>query len=370
MLRRVNRSRAVVLRVALLAWGAGAFVYATHLYLYHALQEEPSSFPFELAEASVHFGVWALLTPLVLRLAAVADLFDRRWARRLFLVHLPAALLVALAQLALHTVLDLALVHGGWHSTTQLADRFRSFFVRTYYANVVVYLALALGANAFAYVQRRRTREAELERHLAQAQLDALRLQLQPHFLFNALNAVAALVVEDPAAAQRMLARLADLLRLVLDARNAGTVTLARELELAAAYLAIEQVRFADRLTVSIDAAPEALDALVPGMLLQPLLENAVRHGIARKPGPGRIELHAAPAGDRLRLRVVDDGVGLDVPPAARGGEGDGIGLANVRARLERIYGADHELLLRRARGGGTEAFVELPLRRKGTDGP
>lgn len=344
-----------------LAWAAGTLVYATHLYLYHRLQKQPDSFTLELGEAAAHFGVWALLTPVVLGLAARADLLDRRWPRRLA-HHLPLALGLAALQLLLHTLLDHLLLHAGGLDLAAFAARLRGFFARTYYANVAVYFALVLGSNGLDLAQRRKSREAELERHLAQAQLDSLRRQLQPHFLFNALNAVSALIADDPTAAQRMVARLGELLRLALNQGSAAEVPLSRELELARCYLAIEQVRFGDRLHVDVEVEPGTEGALVPGLLLQPLLENAVRHGIARRPGPGRIEVRVRAAGGRLRLQVRDDGEGLGA--AGGGAAGGGLGLANAQARLAGLYGAAQSLELRPLPGGGTEVVVELPLRR------
>jgi len=345
--------------IAALIAAAGSLVYATHLYLYHRLQDEPASFPEELAEAAVHFGAWAALVPLVLRLARKWDLFDRRWLSRL-LLHLGLGLGVALAQLFLHALLDQVLIHG-WQDTGIFLVGARRFFARTYYANVIVYLALVLGYSAVAWARRRREREAELERHLIQAQLDALRQQLQPHFLFNALNAVSTLIADDPPAAQRMIARLAELLRLALDERNAAEVPLWRELELAHSYLAIEQVRFGDRLAINVDVPPDARQAMVPGLLLQPLLENAVRHGLARRRGPGSIEVVARVEDTALSLRVVDRGTAPRDDAGSSDG-GGGIGLGNVRARLRHLYG-DAQRLEFVPTADGTAVELHLPLR-------
>lgn len=361
--------------IAALGATVGSLVYATHLYLYHRLQDQPASFPEELAEAAVHFGAWAALVPLVVALGRHWALIDRRWPSRLVL-HLGLGLVVALVQLLLHTLLDQVLIHG-WTGIATVLDEGRRFFVRTYYANLVVYLALVLGDGALTWARHRREREAELERHLTRAQLDALRQQLQPHFLFNALNAVSTLIADDPSAARTMVARLADLLRHALDERNAAEVPLWRELELAGSYLAIEQIRFGDRLTVAVDVPPAAHQALVPGLLLQPLLENAVRHGLAHRPGPGRIEVSARVQDAALLLRIVDRGAALrdgdgdrahtdprSGPPGASGvpSAADGIGLGNVRARLRHLYGDAQRLdLVREPRGTSVE--VRLPLR-------
>jgi hypothetical protein len=370
------RSRERSERVAKDAWAIaallaalGSLVYATHLYLYHRLQGQADSFPQEVAEAAVHFGAWAALVPFVLTTGRRWELLDRRWPSRL-LLHFGLGLAIALAQLILHTLLDQVLIHGRTDGA-MFFDAGRRFFVRTYYANVVVYFALVLGFGGMTWARRRREREAELERHLAHAQLDALRQQLQPHFLFNALNAISTLIPEDPAAAQRMVARLADLLRNALDQRNAVEIPLWRELEIASSYLAIEQVRFGDRLSVMLDVPATARHALVPGLLLQPLLENAVRHGLAARPGPGTIEVTARVDDSRLNLRVVDRGVAprddasrpvRDIGSDESGKGGGRIGLGNVRARLRHLYGDAQHLELSPG-ADGTVVEVSLPLR-------
>ncbi|GAB5517937.1 MAG: hypothetical protein RhofKO_01880 [Rhodothermales bacterium] len=209
------------------------------------------------------------------------------------------------------------------------------------------------------YLALQQTREAMLQAQAAahQARLDALRFQLNPHFLFNSLNAVSTLVAEhDTTAANRMLARLGDFLRLTLDAPDATCVPLAQELDYAERYLAIEQVRFGDRLRVDIDVAPQVLDATVPALLLQPLLENAIQHGIDARPEGGTIRLTAQALGTQLLLSLSDDGRGL--PPEMQ----EGVGLKNTRARLQQHYGDAHRFTLTRVDGGGVRIDLVLPF--------
>jgi hypothetical protein len=335
------------------AWVVASLVYASHLYLFHTLRGAETTFSFQVVEALAHFGIWALLTPVVLALARAAR--GLAWPPRVAL-HLVLGLAIALVQVVAHALVDQLLLHDGGTTLALLVDRATRFFTRTYYANVLLYLALVAGADLVEAGKRRRARAAELERDLAQARLDALRLQLQPHFLFNALNAVSSLIPRDPAAAQRMVARLGDLLRRVLDEASAGEIPVAREVELARCYLAIEEVRFGDRLRVETAVEPGLEAALVPGLLLQPLLENAVRHGIARRPEGGTVSLAVERAGHRLRLRVRNDGRGLGA------GGGRGLGLDNVRGRLARLHPRDHRLDLVESPSGEVEAVVELPL--------
>jgi two-component system, LytTR family, sensor kinase len=223
--------------------------------------------------------------------------------------------------------------------------------------------SLLLVAYGVSYARRHRAREiaaSRLETELAGARLSALKAQLHPHFLFNAFNSVSALLGRDPAAAREMLARLESLLRVTLERADAQEVALAEELRVVEMYAGIEGVRFSDRLRVEIDAAPALRGALVPHLLLQPLVENAVKHGIAARPGPGRIAVSARAEGGRLVLSVADDGPGAPADGASRG---EGIGLANTRARLAQLHGPGAALSVESAEGRGTRVTVTLPLR-------
>jgi hypothetical protein len=201
-------------------------------------------------------------------------------------------------------------------------------------------------------------RTVQLESQLSHAQLDALRLQLHPHFLFNTLNAIAALAPGDPTRAQRMLARLGDLLRQTLDT-EAAEITVERELNLLAPYVEIQRLRFEDRFRYVERVAPEALPALVPALLLQPLVENAVQHGVSRRPEGATVTLAAERHGDVLMLEVTDDGPG----PGNASKGGNGIGLPNTRARLAQLYPGAHRVELVAGPKGGARLTVEIPYR-------
>jgi LytS/YehU family sensor histidine kinase len=196
---------------------------------------------------------------------------------------------------------------------------------------------------------------------MAEARLDALRMELNPHFLFNTLNAISGLVRRrDYDEAVQVLARFGDLLRITLDREAEQTTSLAKELEFLRLYLDIERVRFHDRLEVEIDVDPSLLDVRVPTLILQPLVENAVRHGIARKPGAGSIHIEVRHTRAGLRLTVTDTGVGFGAE--ARLSRGDGVGLSNTHARLSQLYGASATLELAETEGGGATVTVNLPL--------
>jgi two-component system LytT family sensor kinase len=207
-------------------------------------------------------------------------------------------------------------------------------------------------------------RAAQLEAKLAQAQLEVLKGQLHPHFLFNTLHAISTLIHRDPEAADEMVAQLSDLLRMTLANVGVQEVALQQELEFLHRYLDIQQIRFQDRLRVVVDVPPETLDLRVPNQVLQPLVENAIRHGVDAQRGQGLIEIRARAEGETLRLTVRDDGPG--VKPGVNGMRrgGGGIGLANTRARLRELYGAVSSLELANHPTGGTLVTLSIPLRR------
>ena len=212
---------------------------------------------------------------------------------------------------------------------------------------------------ATSYYRETGTR-ARLEARLARAQLQSLKLQMHPHFLFNTLNSITTLITEEPLAAERMVTGLSELLRLSL--RNAGEqeVPLERELEVLRHYLNIQQIRFQDRMSVELDVDPETLTAMVPNLMLQPLVENAIRHGIGPRATGGCIEVRVTRVGDTLRLRVHDDGVGTaaDAMPVR-----EGTGIGNTRARLSHLYGSQHRFEIGGAPGAGFTVMAEIPFR-------
>jgi two-component system, LytTR family, sensor kinase len=230
-------------------------------------------------------------------------------------------------------------------------------------------------AHVWMYYERVRDREvraSQLEGQLARTQLEMLKLQLQPHFLFNTLNAISALMHQNVYSAQDMLSRLSDLLRVSLDNVAVQEVPLKSEIEFVRNYLHIEQVRFQDRLTVTMDIDPETLDTMVPNMLLQPLVENSIRHGIARSSGPGTIRIESKHVVGAIRITIQDNGPGL--PSVLKNGNGNGngnghgrtkggLGLANTRARLQQLYGDAHRLEVVNAPGGGALVTLTVPER-------
>jgi two-component system LytT family sensor kinase len=233
--------------------------------------------------------------------------------------------------------------------------------VREWPANFLTYCVLLLAYYVVRYYRMYRERElrtSQLESGLAQARLEALRMQLHPHFLFNTLNSISTLMHRDVEAADDMVAALSDLLRVALDRSAAQEVTLKEELDILRRYLDIEQIRFGDRLNARIDVPPECLDALVPNLILQPLVENAIRHGIDPRTQPGAVYVQAQRNDGRLEIVVSDDGEGVPEGIALR----EGVGLANTRARLAQLYSERQSLSIQSGRNGQQGFTVSLTI--------
>ena len=312
--------------------------------------------------------LWGTLTPLILWLAHRFPVERQSWPRRLPLY---AATILALNALdvtydrAVRPLVQPAAEAAAGDGGARLS--FAQGYVAQLEFNAACFLAIVLCAHVADYYRRLREREvssARLQAQLTTAQLQILRLQLQPHFLFNTLNAISELVYQDPRRAERMIAYLGDLLRMSLDRGGRQRVPLREELEFLRAYLEIQRTRFRDRLEVSVDAPPETLDALVPSMLLQPLAENAIRHGLSRRAAAGRLAVAASvrDAGHTLELRIEDDGVGLRDSGAASAPDSSGVGLQNTRERLRHLYPGDHHFTVRDRLGGGVEVVISIPL--------
>jgi anti-sigma regulatory factor (Ser/Thr protein kinase) len=340
-----------------------AIVDSSQYYFGQRLSERPVPFWRAAAYALPEWWLWALLTPVIVWAGRRLPI-QRPHAVRNAVLHLFWSVAIALAHLFVSLSLAWVTDPAG-----RSAPTFGAFFqMRLYFwfhVELLIYWAIlgfSLAVDYYRQSRRREVREAQLEARLAHAKLEALKMQLHPHFLFNTLNAVSVLVRKgENQAAVRMIAGLSDLLRLALDKSGAQEVTLEEEMHFLDRYLSIEKIRFGDRLRVSVDVPRDALDARVPNLVLQPLVENAIRHGIAPQPGAGRLDIRADVVGDRLRLRVVDDGVGVNGSPPASAGAG--VGLRNTRERLRQLYGDRFRLELLPGRGRGTEAVLEIPLR-------
>jgi signal transduction histidine kinase len=303
--------------------------------------------------------IWALLTLGILWLARRFPLGQGKWPRSLA-VHVVACVACGLLEVLL-SLLVAEVFRNEIPKPTITANVLVFYFLAKLNNNIFFYAAILAVAHVLDYHRQFREREllaSQLEAKLAQTQLQILKMQLHPHFLFNTLNAISALVHQDVELADRMIARLGDLLRTTLDNANQQEVPFRQELDFIRPYLEIEKARLGPRLTVDLQVEPAVMDALVPNLILQPLVENAIRHGIAARPGPGSVRIHARRENGCLRLAVADSGPGLQVPPAAL----KGIGLANTRARLEKLYGPRQRLELTSGPGGGLHVDITIPF--------
>lgn len=293
----------------------------------------------------------AIFTPAFFWLARHAPLDRRRW---------PSTLPLTLAATSVFVVLKYTFLTQVplWRGPKPVP--LGQLLARNFISESMIMWAVLGVAYAIESYRRLRERELQLAKasgELTAARLDALSAQLQPHFLFNSLNGVSTLMHRDVEAADAMLASLGDLLRRTLDPEAGHEHPLADELELLGSYLDIARARFGDRLTIRLDIPPEAERALVPRLILQPLVENALEHGIARRRGGGCVAISAETAGGRLRLIVADDGAGRVEAPR------EGIGLSNTRRRLRELYGEDQSLALEDVPGGGLRVVLALPYR-------
>jgi two-component system, LytTR family, sensor kinase len=308
-----------------------------------------------------YWAIWTALAPAAISLGTRVP-FRRGRRVRALLIHAVAGFLFAFGHVALLTIAGTvlrALVAGS--RVTPENFHFMWPGIRTHIEwGTTMYWALVAVAHAMAYreeAQARAVRAAQLEASLARAQVLALQRQLQPHFLFNTLQTISALVRGNPAAAERTIEQLGDLLRATLRSGDRTEIPLLQELEYVDHYVGIQQANLGARLDVRKDVAPDVLHALVPPLLLQPLVENAVRHGLAPKGSGGTITIDARAEGERLRLIVADDGVGAPIEEIR-----EGVGLSNARERLDRLYGAEHEYTVVTRRGGGLTVTMTLPL--------
>ena len=304
---------------------------------------------------------WVLLAPFVFLVCRRFRFDGETWAWSAA-VHLPSSFVFG----ALWTVIRWGVSFSPWVDEKPLA--IERVAVAHFYLWFLAYWIL-VGVHEAWRNYRRFTegelRASQLEARLAQAQLEVLKGQLHPHFLFNTLHAISTLIHRDADAADEMLAQLSDLLRMTLATVGVQEVPLQQELEFLRRYLDIQQTRFADRLKVIVDVPSDTLDVRVPNQVLQPLVENAIHHGVDARRGDGLVEIRARAEGDMLRLEVRDDGPGLkSTPGAAPKPAGSGIGLSNTRARLHELYGPKSALELADYPAGGTLVSLLIPLRR------
>jgi two-component sensor histidine kinase len=354
MLKRWGR----IWLIAFVLWTLLAFLSAAGAHVYMASMGTPISWTQLIAWNMTIALVWSLLTPFVYELAGRYT-FDRSSWKLSLPVHI-----VASVALAFVGAVALALLNPFVTWTKEPTVPFFAHVLSRTFMDIQRYWYVLLITQAIGFYgkyQERQLLSSQLEAQLANAQLEVLKIQLEPHFLFNTLNSIASLARHDGPAAENMTLQLADLLRMSLDGVGVHEVPLHQELTFLQKYVDIQQTRFHDRLLVETEIDPRTLDTLVPNLILQPLVENAIRHGISPRRAPGLVRITTWRDRDDVWMEIRDNGVGFTrgrglVPP-------EGVGLRNTRGRLRQLYNEDHAMMLEDAPGGGCMVKIRVPYR-------
>ena len=346
-------------------WILLAVFYATQQTLQNVFNNNRVSgqwakaFGFEFASSTI----WFLLTPFILWVCRRFPIERERRFKNLFL-HLIFGIIIVTAKIAADALVLPFLGMTFGDRSFSYFEMFEAISVYSIHLYLPTYLGVVVIAHAIAYYRQFREHERaalQLQTELVNAQLQTLRMQLQPHFLFNTLQAISTLMYRDVRLADRVLTRLSELLRATLEQAGAPEVMLKTELEMLERYLEIEQTRFQDRLVVEMKIDPATLDARVPNMILQPIVENAIRHGIAPQAAGGRVAITAERRNGTLLLSVSDNGAGVLLQNGRAAHEG--IGLTNTRARLAHHYNGAHKIELKNAPNRGLEVTLTIPFR-------
>ncbi len=356
----MNRRWFVNWVLAILVWLAAAAIGTMFSYDFRVHMGKPVPWTDVARIYFVAYFIWgAVFTPIVVALCKRFFIERRNWAGMVVL-HTVFSIAIAACNATLRLPLHrFVYPNEAPHSAKEML---RGYFLANAYDDMWMYWVVAAIAFGFMYYEKYKEREmkaVQLESQLTKARLQMLKIQLQPHFLFNTLHSISALMRRDVDSAERVLTQLSDLLRITLDSAGEQEISLEKELEFIERYLQIEQTRFRDRLKVEYNIDDDCLDASVPNMLLQPLVENAVRHGIAPHSRPGLIEISARREGTHLRLSVRDNGDGLPKDRPQR----SGVGLPNTRERLTQLYGADQEMEIGNSPEGGLAVNVLIPFK-------
>jgi two-component system LytT family sensor kinase len=346
--------------VYLAVWSIPGIAALSFYYLNQTVSAQPMSWPFALVSTFPNWYIWAILTPAVIWVGKRFRIERSNWVQTVLLAHIPTMILMLLVHSLVNLFLFYATSMPGHEAMT--SGLYKVHFWTRVHSNILTYWTILGAFYAYDYYQKFLNREqaaAILEIRLAEANLRALKMQLHPHFLFNTLNSVAALVRKnDNRIAVKMLVQLGDFLRLALENKGVQEITLEQEVDFLQRYLNIEKIRFQERLTVDYSIDPSLKEVYVPNMILQPVVENAIHHGIGPNAEKGRIEVSARREGDDVILTVQDNGKGLQ---PKQPGKREGVGVANTRGRLESIYGDRADFRLENAEEGGLIARIRLP---------
>ena len=365
---KIRRRRWVRLALVFAIWTFIGLVFTFQGYFMSYRSERPILFTESLYMQMTWAYLFALATPLVLWASARLPIEKSNWIRSA-LLHVPISIVLSVLLTALGRVL-IWLRFGYPMGKPLTLESTTRFVISNFSEGIGIYLLIALSYYAYNYYQRYREgrlRTLQLEAQLSHAQLQALKMQLHPHFLFNTLHAISALLNKDVEAARKMITRLGDFLRLTLENSGSQEVTLQQEMEFLRCYLEIERIRFQNRLVTRMDISAQSLQAKVPNLILQPIVENAIRHGIAPRSTTGLLEIEAKRLNGTLRIQVRDNGPGLPEHRTSDKLIKKGLGLANTETRLERLYGADHLFDLSNDPAGGLIVTLEIPFHTDGS---
>jgi len=344
-------------------WTLFGLFFTSQFALQNQLSRNPIPLWQILTWQMVSGYVWFALSPLLLWLTQRFPFEAGKWKQSLS-VHLVASIVIAFFQQAVDTFFLTRLGYPPNRQFASFLEAYKYFIFINLHLSILIYWGVVGIKSAFNYYQKYRERElvtSKLEARLATSRLQVLKMQLHPHFLFNTLNAISELIYKDPESAERMIGDLSDLLRLSFEKLEVQEISLKQELEFLRKYLEIEQMRFQDRLRVEMEISPETLDASVPNMILQPLVENAIKHGIAPRSTGGKIEIGAVRNNGTLELSVCDNGIG--VPFKDLDNLSEGVGLSNTRRRLKHLYGEKHKFDLTNAEKSGLRVNLTIPFK-------
>ena len=361
-------------------WSLVALAAGVTIYRLYRATRSPMALTSAVSMQFCQILTYAPLTPFAFAFATRYSIRRNNWMSRA-LLYLAGGLIFTAA----HVVLQSVTPYGFWdptyhqwrsaiwdpqtHAFVVQWSALPELFLTSLFNDITgAFIPIVLVAHLVSYTRTLREREvraAQLEEQLAKTRLQVLKSQLQPHFLFNTMHSISSLMLTDVRAADRMMARLGDLLRMSLESAQTQSTTLSREIEFVNCYLEIEKVRFGEKLRVSFDVDAETLDAVVPQLFLQPLVDNAVKHGIARLPDGGEIRIAATTKAHQLKIEISDNGPGLSKPGTL---PSIGLGLKITRERLESLYGRDQSLEILSLPEGGTTAQVCIPFRVRARD--
>jgi hypothetical protein len=338
-------------------WTLIGLSFAGQFFISSSQLGRPVSWQQALHHSLADWYLFALLSIIPVRQARRFGLDGPDWGPR-FAIHFMTSIVFSVLFVVLRSLVALGQPGGVMPGTTYV-EAFKVLLGKSWHFNLLIYwviLSVAHAVQLYRKFQERVTRTAELEKRLVEARLQALQMQLNPHFHFNTLHAISALMHQDVDAADRMITRLSELLRHALESTDQQEVPLREEIDFLKRYLEIEETRFGDRLKIELNIAPDTAGLLVPNLVLQPLVENAIHHGIEPHARPGRVTITSQRSGDTLALEVRDTGNGTSSTDWK-----EGVGLTNTRNRLRQLHGTRQTFVLGNAEGGGFQARITLP---------